>query len=245
MAYTTTGEGDSVVYLGVKVYFEENTSGKELHLTVFDREERYPYHIVRYPEFGTVAPQQQLGGVVMGRLVHCQETCSHMKDFKESVATIFRTSMWRGYPRRLVQSVWSRFLFQRWHSTDIRVKELRAWFSKVWAYLAKSGGKQRPDPTKPVPPLHAHRKDRAFLQTFGVSSTTSHIPAPQTAAAPAACFTSPHCPNTSKPSDGSSSSTYVLPHLQQKQKSPSLPIPRHIAMKRPAAAQNDDDSHDL
>ena len=124
MAYTTTGEGNSVVYLGVKVYIEESDSRKELHLTVYDREERYPYHIVRFPEFGTVAPQQQLGGVVMGRLVHCQETCSHMKHFKESVATVFRTSMWRGCPMRLVQSGWSRFLLQRWHSTDIRVKEL-------------------------------------------------------------------------------------------------------------------------
>ena len=60
----------------------------------------------------------------MGRLVHCQETCSHMKDFKESVGNIFDRCMQTGYPRRLVQSVWSRFLIQRWHSTDIRVKEL-------------------------------------------------------------------------------------------------------------------------
>ena len=54
----------------------------EVHTTVYDREETYPYHIVRYPEFGTVAPSQQLGGVIMGRLVHCQETCSHLRGYR-------------------------------------------------------------------------------------------------------------------------------------------------------------------
>ena len=114
-----------------------------------------------------MAPPQQLGGVIMGRLVHCQETCSHMKDFKESVATVFRHALWRGYPRRLVQSVWSRFLFLRWHSTDIRVKELRVWFGKVWAFLAKTEGLVRPDPNRPAPPLSSSGNSR-FLEIFGV-----------------------------------------------------------------------------
>ena len=59
MAYIVTAEGESAVYLGVKVYIEDHGDNKEVHLTVHDREEEYPYHIVRYPEFGTVAPQQQ------------------------------------------------------------------------------------------------------------------------------------------------------------------------------------------
>ena len=63
MAYIVTAEGDSVVYLGVKVYIEDHGDNKkEVHLTVHGREEEYPYHIVRYPEFGTVAPQQLRGG---------------------------------------------------------------------------------------------------------------------------------------------------------------------------------------
>ena len=74
-----------------------------------------------------------------------------MKDFKESVATVLRHAMWRGYARRLVQSVWSRFLFQRWHSTDVRVKELRVWFAKIWTYLTKCGEKKPPEPTRAVP----------------------------------------------------------------------------------------------
>ena len=86
----------------------------------------------------------------MGRLVNCQEVCSHMKDFKESAGMMFRNAMWRGYPRRMVQSVWSRFLFQRWHSVDIRVKELRVWFSKVWGFLAKHGARNVPNPLKPA-----------------------------------------------------------------------------------------------
>ena len=149
MSYAKTGEGDSVVYLGVKVYIAEHGGKRQVHTTVFDREESYPHHIVRYPEFGTVAPCQQLGGVVMGRLVNCQETCSHMQDFKESVGNVFRHALWRGYPRRLVQSVWSRFLFQRWHSTDIRTKELPVWFPRVWKYLLKTDCASSQDPVRP------------------------------------------------------------------------------------------------
>ena len=72
MEYKKTAEGESVVYLGVKVYIMKSGEQREVHTTVYDREEAYPYHIVRYPEFGTVAPSQQLGGVSMGRLVHCR-----------------------------------------------------------------------------------------------------------------------------------------------------------------------------
>ena len=77
MEYKITAKGRSVVYLGVRVYEKEREDGgKVLHTTVHDREESYPHHIVRYPDHTTVAPRQQLGGVIMGRLVHCQETCS-------------------------------------------------------------------------------------------------------------------------------------------------------------------------
>ena len=82
MEYKVTAKGRSVVYLGVRVYEKEREDGsKVLHTAVFDREEVYPHHIVRYPDQTTVAPREQLGGVIMGRLVHCQEACSHMEDF--------------------------------------------------------------------------------------------------------------------------------------------------------------------
>ena len=77
MEYKTTAKGKSVVYLGVCVYEKVREDGtKVLHTTVHDREESYPHHIVRYPDHATVAPREQLGGVIMGRLVHCQETCT-------------------------------------------------------------------------------------------------------------------------------------------------------------------------
>ena len=100
-----------------------------------------------------MVPHEQLGGAIMGRLVNCQEVCSHTKAFKESVGVVFRNAMWRGYPRRLVQSVWSRFLFQRWHSVEIRVKELLVWFSKIWSFLAKKDGRKILKPKKPAVPL--------------------------------------------------------------------------------------------
>ena len=80
----------------------------------------------------------------MGRLVHCHETCSHINDFKDSVATVFRNAVWRGYPKQMVEKVWRRFLFQRWHAVDIRVKELRVWFPKVWAFLLRTEGSLGP-----------------------------------------------------------------------------------------------------
>ena len=172
MAYTKTAEGDSVVYLGVRSYIEEHQGRSGLHLTVYDREEQYPYHIVRYPEFGSVAPRQQVGGVIMGRLVHCQETCTHMKDFKESVATVLRHAMWRGYARRLVQSVWSRFLFQRWHSTDVRVKELRVWFPKIWAYLIPSAA-TKGAPSQPKQ-YHPSEQTKATASSLTSSECLRH-----------------------------------------------------------------------
>ena len=100
MAYVVTAERDSAVYLGVKVYIADHGDNKkEVHMTVHDREEEYPYHIVRYPEFGTVVPRQ-LGSVVMGRLVHCQERCRHMLDFMESIGNTFDRVVVSGAPLR-------------------------------------------------------------------------------------------------------------------------------------------------
>ena len=99
LAYRQEHSGTSVVYLGIRVYVKEEGKDKKrvVHTTVNDRQEEYPYHIVRYPLGDTTAPAEQLGGVVMGRLVHAQETCSHMCDFKDSVALVFRHALWRGY----------------------------------------------------------------------------------------------------------------------------------------------------
>ena len=124
---------------------------------------------MRYPEFGTVAPQQQLRGVVVGRLIHCQETCNHKKDFKKSVGNVFYRCMQRDYPQRLVQSVWSRFLFQRWHSTDICVKELRAWFTKIWGFILQQGQTHRPEPTQLIEALRSSK----FLQILVQGSASS------------------------------------------------------------------------
>jgi hypothetical protein len=69
MEYKTTGSGESVVCLGVRVYILNHTNGERVvHTTVHDREVDYPHHIVRYPLATTTAPTEQLGGVIMGRL---------------------------------------------------------------------------------------------------------------------------------------------------------------------------------
>ena len=170
MEYKCTGQGDSVVCLGVKVYIVAHGDGQRVvHTTVHDREHEYPHHIVRYPLADTTASSEQLGGVIMGRLEFARMVCSHMGDFKESVGNVFRNAIWRGYSRRLVQSVWSRFLFQRWHATDIRVRALQAWFSKVWSWL-QSGPHGKPPAAwdKAIPLDEEHASSAAdFLSIFG------------------------------------------------------------------------------
>jgi hypothetical protein len=95
MAYGKTSTDDKdVVYLGVRCRIQ----GDRIRTTLYDREEDYPFHITRYPEWETTAPRTQLGGVVMGRYIACLEACSHMQDFKESVANVVRHAMWRNYP---------------------------------------------------------------------------------------------------------------------------------------------------
>ena len=102
-----------------------------MYSTVYEPEEEYPFHIVRYPDWDTVAPSQQFGGVLMGRYIACLEACTHMQDFKESVGNVARRALWRQYPVKLIFSVWARFLQKRWQAGDIRKKELVQWFRKL------------------------------------------------------------------------------------------------------------------
>ena len=122
--------------------------GSRVHTTVFDREEDYSFHIVRYPEWDTVAPRTQLGGVLTGRYIACLEACTHMQDFKESVGNVVRRALWRHYPVTLVTSTWSRFLQRHWQAGDIRKKELAGWFRGL-VQPFKSNLSLTPDPRVP------------------------------------------------------------------------------------------------
>ena len=42
MEYKKTADGESVVYLGVKVSIQKSGDKHEVHTTVYDREETYP-----------------------------------------------------------------------------------------------------------------------------------------------------------------------------------------------------------
>ena len=101
----------------------------------------------------------------MGRFVTCMEACSHMHDFKDSVSTVVRHSLWRGYTSTLLDSVWGRFLFQKWQATDFRLPELRAWFRKLIPYLQRTFP-QTPR-TAPMPPIRQGTQNPDFLKLFG------------------------------------------------------------------------------
>ena len=124
-------DSHSLVYLGVQVYSSDDT----IHTRFHDREETYLLHITRYPSSSTTAPTSQLAGQLIGRFVACMEACSHACDLKESVSEVVRHAIWRGFSNTLLDSVWGRFLFQKWNATDIRLPELRAWFRHLLPYL--------------------------------------------------------------------------------------------------------------
>jgi hypothetical protein len=164
MAYSKTSTNpQDLVYLGVRCRIE----GDRLRTTIFDREEDYPFHITRYPEWETTAPRTQLGGVLMGRYIACLEACSHMQDFKESVANVVRHATWRNYPQSLIKSTWTRFLQRRWQSADIRNKELINWFKTMTQFLRSQGVTNRPPNARvPQPPVRSPENPQ-FWAAFG------------------------------------------------------------------------------
>ena len=130
------------------------------HSTLYDRPLDYPVQTKRYPWAGTVAPECQLGGVLMGRFVACQRVCIHMGDFKESVAGVFWHAIQRQYSRRQVRNVWMRFLHNRWMASDPSIRELAAWFHEVWPRLVK----------QPAPEVARPKSE--FLRTFAGATMT-------------------------------------------------------------------------
>ena len=164
----TSTDPQRVVYLGVEVLVR----GGKVHTSLYDREEDYPFHIVRYPDWDTVAPLQQHGGVLMGRFVACQEACTYLQDFKESVANVVRRALQRHYPKTLVANVWSRFLHTRWPSGDIRRRELMNWFRRLVTYLERHGDARAPAPEQRLAPIRPSPLTLDFLRVFGVNSNS-------------------------------------------------------------------------
>ena len=134
MKYAVSAEGSDVVYVGIRIYVKEGIT----RTTLYDREEEYPFHILRYPHAGSSVSDAQLGGVVMGRLMAAQQFCSTLWDFKQSVAWILRRTVERGFTRKIVEKVWSKFLYTKWQTKDIRTQELRKWFPRAWNWVTTS-----------------------------------------------------------------------------------------------------------
>jgi hypothetical protein len=125
----TSSSTNEVIYIGLKIY--KDAHGKA-QTSLYDRADDYPITIRRYPWGGTVAPIAQLGGVLMGRFVAARVACSTVGEFKACVLRVLQHARGRDYPRRLVHSVWTRFLTFRWGVADPSIKELRTWFAKMW-----------------------------------------------------------------------------------------------------------------
>ena len=137
MGYKLTSASDSsLIYLGVRLFKDSSGAHSVLH----DRAVDYPIRVDRYPSGSTVANPAQLGGVIMGRLVAAQRTCSRLDLFQNAVAGVFTHAYRRGYSRRLVHSVWTRFLARYWDAANVSSRELRAWFHRAWREIAGGEG---------------------------------------------------------------------------------------------------------
>ena len=146
MKYKITAEStEDVVYLGVHVYRQEHLLRTEL----YDREEEYPFHIMRYPHSGTVATSHHLKGVIIGRLGSCLQVCSFMGDFKASALRVIQRAFQRGYSKRIIQSVWVLVLglvfwvlgfssiLAKWRRSQAAA--LKGWFRVAWRVAASDG----------------------------------------------------------------------------------------------------------
>ncbi len=144
MSYKGTAEAeDSLIYLGVRLFVDDRG---QAHSVLHDRAVDYPIRVDRYPHGTTVANPAQLAGVIMGRLVAAQRTCSRMDLFQDAVAGVFTHACRRGYSRRMVHSTWTRFLWRYWDAASVTTRELRAWFHDAWRAVteAETGeGRQR------------------------------------------------------------------------------------------------------
>ena len=130
MGYKHTSENpDNLIYLGVNLFVDDKGHAQTV---LYDRAVDYPIQVDRYPHGSTVANPAQLGGVIMGRLVAAQRTCSRLDLFQDAVLGILTHAHRRGYPRRLVHSTWTRFLVTYWSAASVSAQELRAWFHEAW-----------------------------------------------------------------------------------------------------------------
>ena len=149
MKYKLTSEApNSLIYLGIRLFKDDKGVAQTV---LHDRAVEYPITIDRYPAASTVANPAQLGGVIMGRLVAAQRACSRLDLFQDVVAGVFTHAHRRGYPRRQVHSVWTRFLARYWDAANVSSRELRAWFHRVWKAIVdgKGGPKKRSEWGKP------------------------------------------------------------------------------------------------
>jgi len=160
MKYKLTSKSpNELIYLGV-CFFKDDQGAASM---TYDRAVEYPIQIDRYPAASTVANPAQLGGVIMGRLVAAYKQCSRVNLFQDAVQGIFTHAYRRGYSRRLVHSVWTRFLVNRLDAANVSVKELRQWFHRGWKQMvaAESGRPGAKAPTKREP-WQARERERVW-----------------------------------------------------------------------------------
>ena len=73
----------------------------------------------------------------------------------------------RGYPRRLMHSVWTRFLTRYWDAASVTTKELRAWFHNAWKQVTAAAQS---------PGNHGHQTPRPRQENTMLMAPLCHPP---------------------------------------------------------------------
>ena len=138
MAYISKKPEDGALdFVGVRLKWEEDKKGPVLRTGVHFRDGLYPIKIRRYPADGSMVSDSQRLGVIIGQFIRAQRLCSVLSTFKAAVQQVVLSAMQRGYKRRELDRLWGKFLMQWWKAEEVRRGELRAWFRRMSAVVAK------------------------------------------------------------------------------------------------------------
>jgi hypothetical protein len=121
-----------LVFLGMELEWRLSADKKVTFTTgMHFRDGLYPIRIRRYPANGSMVTDSQRLGVIIGQFIRAQRLCSTLNKFKIAVQNVALAGMRRGYKRRELGRVWSKFLMQWWKAEEMRRGELQAWFRKM------------------------------------------------------------------------------------------------------------------
>jgi hypothetical protein len=122
-----------VTYLGMRI--ETRTNGT-LRLSVFDKQEKLGFMMIRYPCKLSNVPRQQPMGVYIGQLIRYALICNNQEDFKRATRMLTIRMVNRGHKVTEIAKAFRKYITNRWEANDIKATGVRAWFKQVLIWVS-------------------------------------------------------------------------------------------------------------